>query len=143
VGVRVDVAVGVRLTVQVAQWVSVGRGVQLGARVLVALGTGVDVMIGVSVGTGVSVARNGLVGVSDGVIVAVHVGVAVADAAAGKSGRVPAPLIIKETQAIDRKTSPKDSPKKRLPADLCRLRSGQLALRRLTCMEWMPARKLK
>ena len=97
----------------------------------------------VSVGIGVLEGTRLLVWVSVGVSVAVHVNEGVAEGRAGKSGRATAPVIIKETQAIDNRTSRKDIPKKRQPADRCRLRSGQLALRRLICIEWMPARKLK
>ena len=97
----------------------------------------------VSVGIGVLEGTRLLVWVSVGVSVAVHVSEGVAVGRAGKSGRATAPVMINETQAIDIKTSTKDIPKKRQPADLCRLRSGQLALLRLTCMEWMPAQKLK
>ena len=110
-GVRVNVLVGVRLTVQVAQWVSVGRGVQVGARVLVALGTCVGVVIGVSVGMDVLVGTGELVFVSDGVSVAVQVSEGVAVARAGMSGRITAPVIIKETHAIDINTRITESPK--------------------------------
>jgi hypothetical protein len=131
VGVRVGVMVGVRLAVQVAQWVADGIGVQVGTRVLVEVGTGVEVSIGVPVGTGVLVQTGVFVWVSDGTSEAVHVGEGVAEARAARSGRATAPVIMNETQAMDIKTRKTVSPKKRQPAALCLLRSGQLALRRL------------
>jgi hypothetical protein len=139
--VRVVVLVGIRLGVQVAQWVSVGRGVRVGMRVLVEVRTGVEDGIGVSVGTGVPVGTGEFVCVSEGVSVAVHVSEGVREAKI--IGRITAPVTINERHAIENKTITNASPKYRHPAALCRLRSGQLALRRLTCRERIPARKAK
>ena len=116
-GVLVNVLVGVRLGVQVPQWVAVGIGVQVGTRVLVELGTAVEVWIGVSVGTGVLVQAGVFVCVSVGDSVAVQVGEGVTDAEAGAgtreriSGRATAPVIMNETQAMDIKTRKTVSPK--------------------------------
>jgi UDP-3-O-[3-hydroxymyristoyl] glucosamine N-acyltransferase len=89
VEVRVFVLVGVRLGVQVAQWVSVGRGVRLGARVLVEVCTGVDVKAGVSVEMSVLVQTGGFVCVSDGTFVAIHAGEGVGEAKIPRRTTIP------------------------------------------------------
>ena len=97
---------GVRLGVQVPHLVSVGRGVQVGTRVLVEVWTGVEDGIGVSVGKGVLVGTGGFVWVSEGISVAVHVGEGIGEAKS--SGRITTPVIpviIKETHAMENKTS--------------------------------------
>ena len=147
VGVGVNVMVGVRLGVQVPQWVLVGRGVQVGANVLegVLVIEGVREIVGdrvgVSVGASVLVETSVSVWVSEGVMVKVDVGMGVRKERF--NGWATAPVIMKETQAMDIRTKRKDRPKNRQPEDLWRLRSGQLALLRLTCIAWIPARKLK
>ena len=71
--------------------------------------TGTDVWAWVSVGTGALVQMEVLVGASGRTSVAVHVGEGVAEARV--SGRGIAPVIKKETQAMDTKTRIIDSPK--------------------------------
>jgi hypothetical protein len=101
----------------------------------------VDVRVGVSVGEAVLVHTVVYVCVSEGVFVAVQPGEATGEER--MTGWITPPVMIKETQAISKRTTKIAIPKKREPATLCRCRSGQLAWRRLICMEWMPARKAK
>jgi hypothetical protein len=137
---RVDVAVGVLLGVQVGQWVSVGRKTWFGILVGVSICESVEVVTRVSVGAGISVTTGEMVCTAAGVMVAVR-----SNEAAGVEGTTGLAYFPLRTNALPAMTITikiNASPKYLRPAAIRLRRSGQLARRRLICMEWEPARIL-
>jgi hypothetical protein len=141
VGCWVDVAVGVWLGVHVAQWVSVGCKTWLETIVGVNVCEIVAIKVGISVGAGMPVPTGVFVCAAVGTLVAVRS--REATGVVGAAGWAYFPLRTNALPAMINTIKIKASQRNSRPAAIFLRRSGQLAIRRLVCMDWEAARILK